>query len=279
MDFAKLYIQKCLSHLSILLKIDNNKKELIKIIEERIINSDNLNLFIKELKKNTYFSKTAIKLSTINDYCNNPEIDFTNLSNKFSEHILFLSKDFENLLLNVNKETIKEVLLNAEIEAKKEHIRLNKASKEDGNEDYNIDNTNKLKEDFILSDDDNEENSYEYYVRTVISSIKELDLFLKKLESNEASKEEIENYLSIVEKNGILSKKYGFELIADMHFIFEGALTGINEHKLMVEKDIIEKMRACLIVVAALVKQKEVDITNYLIKADKLGKLIQNIKG
>lgn len=279
MDFAKLYVQKCLKQLSILLKIDNNKKDIIKLIEDSILNSDNLDLLIKELKKNTYFSKFAIKLSSMLDYCNNPDIDFTNLSNKFSEHVLFISKDIENLLLSIDKISIQEILLNAEVEVKKENIRLNKPILENKKEEYDIEETTKLKEDFILSDDDNEEDSYEFYVRTVISSVKELDIFLQKLENNESTSEDIEKYLNVVEKNGLLSKKYCFELISDMHFNFFGALMGIKEHKLIIEKDLIEKMRACLIVIAALVKQKEVDITNYLIKADKLGKLIQNIKG
>jgi hypothetical protein len=43
-------------------------------------------------------------------------------------------------------------------------------------------------------------------------------------------------------------------------------------------REVIEALRACLIVIVAVVKGKEVDITNYLNKAEEFGKKIQSIK-
>jgi len=43
-------------------------------------------------------------------------------------------------------------------------------------------------------------------------------------------------------------------------------------------KDVVDALRACLIVIVAVVKGKEVDITNYLNRAEEFGKRIKIIK-
>jgi len=45
----------------------------------------------------------------------------------------------------------------------------------------------------------------------------------------------------------------------------------INNGKLLVDKTVIESLRACLIVIVAVVKRKEVDITGYLNRAEEFG--------
>ena len=42
--------------------------------------------------------------------------------------------------------------------------------------------------------------------------------------------------------------------------------------------DVIEAMRACLIVIVAVVRGKELDITNYLNRAEAFGREIQSLK-
>lgn len=63
-----------------------------------------------------------------------------------------------------------------------------------------------------------------------------------------------------------------------MHRIAAKALYLIANKKLEAKKDIIESVRACLIVIAAVVKSKEVDIKNYLNKAEKFSELLRTIK-
>jgi hypothetical protein len=57
-----------------------------------------------------------------------------------------------------------------------------------------------------------------------------------------------------------------------MHKIISLALDSISKGKLLVDKTIIESLRACLIVIVAVVKRKDVDITGYLNRAEDFGK-------
>jgi hypothetical protein len=279
MDFSKLYIKKCIDYSAGLSKFSPDKKSCLTTFCDFLLSFEDCGIIISELKKITETSKMAIHISQIHEFCNNAELDFLSLSQKFVEHAKVLSGDIERFLEVVNSEKLKEIINNIEINLKNHLNQVVKSNESVDNNIGNIEQNNKLKEEFILSDDDEEENSYEFYSRTVLSPVKELDSFLKRLEFYETDINEMEKYQTIMEKNAYLSKKYSFELIADMHFYFSGALKHIIEHRLIADKELIEKMRACLIVIAALVRQKDVDITNYLNKADKLGKLIQNIKG
>lgn len=280
MDFSKLYIKKCIHYASGLSKLSSEKKSCLTTFSDFLLSFEDCGMVISELKKITETSKMAIHISQIYEFCNNPEIDFLLLSQKFEEHAKLLSSDIERFLEVVNSEKLTEIINNTEINLRKNQLnQFEKSNESVENKVNNIEQNTKLKEEFILSDDDEEENSYEFYSRTVLAPIKELDSFLKRLEFYETDINEMEKFQTVMEKNAYLSKKYSFELIADMHFYFSGALKHIMEHRLIADKELIEKMRACLIVIAALVRQKDVDITNYLNKADKLGKLIQNIKG
>ena len=53
------------------------------------------------------------------------------------------------------------------------------------------------------------------------------------------------------------------------------ALKLIKSQELVPGKNVIESMRACLIVIVAVVRGKEVDITNYLNKAEDFERKIQ----
>jgi len=75
--------------------------------------------------------------------------------------------------------------------------------------------------------------------------------------------------------NGEVSEKNGFEIISSMHKILYQALILIKSQELVPGKNVIESMRACLIVIVAVVRGKEVDITNYLNKAEDFERKIQ----
>jgi hypothetical protein len=62
-----------------------------------------------------------------------------------------------------------------------------------------------------------------------------------------------------------------------MHKIVAKAIRLINCGELNPNKDVIESMRACLIVIVAVVRGKEVDITNYLNRAEEFGESINTL--
>ncbi len=77
-----------------------------------------------------------------------------------------------------------------------------------------------------------------------------------------------------MKKNAELSNRTGFEIIAGMHNILSKSFIQIKEGKLMASNETIKSLRACLIVIVAVIRGKEVDISEYIEKADKLAKKI-----
>jgi len=63
----------------------------------------------------------------------------------------------------------------------------------------------------------------------------------------------------------------GFHILAKMHEIIASSFDAIIKGNLVADKPVIESLRACLIVIVAVVKRKEVDITGYLNRAEEFG--------
>src|ERR1035438_696151 len=61
----------------------------------------------------------------------------------------------------------------------------------------------------------------------------------------------------------------------ELHRILSRAFTLIGTKELVPKSEVIESMRASLIVIVAVIKGKEVDITNYLNRAEEFGRKIQ----
>jgi len=101
-----------------------------------------------------------------------------------------------------------------------------------------------------------------------------LEVLLKALLLGEVSEIELAKFIKIMKKNGEFSKEIGFTILAEMHVIFYTALVYVRDEKIVVDKNLVESLRACLIVVVAVVRGKDVDITNYLNKAENLGKYL-----
>jgi hypothetical protein len=89
------------------------------------------------------------------------------------------------------------------------------------------------------------------------------------------AEDEIFRWANLMKTNGDLSAKIGFEIIANMHRILSRAFNLIGTKELVPKPDVIESMRASLIVIVAVIKGKEVDITNYLNRAEEFGRKIQ----
>jgi hypothetical protein len=136
-----------------------------------------------------------------------------------------------------------------------------------------------IKEKIIFEDDKNEGNYFiQNYESEILKPIKPIDLLLKQLSKNEYNPEDLLNYAKLMKINGDMSSKIGFDIIANMHWILAKSLLLIRIRELMPGREIIEALRACLIVIVAVVKGKEVDITTYLNRAEEFGRKIQSIK-
>lgn len=234
------------------------------------------------MKKITELSKFAIKLGDINNYLSQPQIDMLKLSERFKEHSSQLINEINTLLNSVTPVTFKEIchrmkngFNNSENnESKSINVDLSKRVVDDRVFEKN--ETENLKENIILNDDNTDDDYLiQNYESTILSKIKPLDQLLKKLSQDEFDYEQIGIFAEIMNANGELSAKIGSEIISAMHFIISNALTQIKERKLMPGKEVIESIRACLIVIVAIVRGKDVDITGYLNRAEKFGNTLK----
>jgi hypothetical protein len=218
------------------------------------------------------------------------------LSDKFREHSSLIVHELNNVLEKISPQNFREISSgmnvhlgvsvqtekSPEIQVEKkgiiiEDIREIPVEPETVKE-VKKPESEKLKEEFILDiEEKNEEIPFEKFEERILSPIKSVDKFLKELTPDRINETDLETYYQVMKKNAEISHRIGFDIIANMHSIFAQALSLIKANSISPVRDVVEGMRACLIVIVAVVRGKEVDITNYLNRAEKFGKQIQDI--
>lgn len=294
MDFSKQFIIQAISVASNNLRLSSDKIEAVAILREHIQHSENLEETIRKMKSKTELSKFAIKLWEAFQFTKLASIDFLRISDLFKEHSHVLVMELSNLLdvvtpeklreifnsMNVREEisvslgdgTIKTELPSNFIASKMEFIEENQ-TKEDVERDI-------LKEDLILGEVKGA-NKFDFddFEEVILKPIGKLENLLKVLAERKVEDEELIPFIKIMQKNAEFSEEIGFEVLTEMHTIFYTALIKIRDKKIIIDKNIIESLRACLIVIVAVVRGKDVNITNYLNKSENLGKFLKINQG
>jgi len=98
MDFVKQYIIQSISAASNNLRLSTQKIEVVAMLRETIISSENVETDIRQMKKITELSTLAIRLNEIYNYLSSNQIDLFKLSEKFKEHSQYLIKDLSSML-------------------------------------------------------------------------------------------------------------------------------------------------------------------------------------
>ncbi len=288
MDLIKQYIVQSISAASNNLRLSTEKIEVVALLRESIIKSENLANDLKGMKKITELSTLAIRLNEIYNFLTQGQVDLFKLSEKFKEHSQYLIKDLSHMLDMVNPATLKKAMDKIN-ESPKDQIG-EKAKDDSGisvdlskrKPDDNVfvkPETEVIKEKLIMEEEKDEEDIFfQNYEREILKPIKSIDNMLKNLSKNEFNPEELLGYAKLIKTNGDISAKIGFEIISNMHNIIAKSLLLIRTRELMPGRDVIEAIRACLIVIVAVIKNKEVDITNYLNRAEEFGKKIHTLK-
>ena len=285
MDLQKQYIIQTIAVAANNLRLSTEKIEVVGLLKEIILNADDLESLILAMKKITQLSKLAIKLHEIYNFLKQNKIDFLKLSDKFKDHTQILIKDL-NVVLDAStpnsfKEIIKkldEFKSNSSHEAKNEQaVTIDFTEKSNAFNDTL--KTNKIKEKIIF--DEESEDDYLFFQNfeaTILKPVKDIELLLKNLGNGSANSSELSQFETMMRVNASLSEKFGTELTTEMHNILAKAFRMLQLEELKPERDMIEALRACLIVIVALVKNKDVDITYYLNKAEDFGKKLQTLK-
>jgi hypothetical protein len=128
----------------------------------------------------------------------------------------------------------------------------------------------------VSSNIEKQEISLIDFEKRILGPIKSLDKIIKDLASGIINQKELSKYIEIIQDNAALSNQRGFKVLEKMHMILEFGFSDILQGILEVDKTVTEALRACLIVIVALVKKKEVDISGYLNRAEEFAKKFLN---
>lgn len=276
MDFTKQYITQCISAAANSLRLTTQQIEIVALLKEEIFSSQSLLEDFRLMKKITELSTLAIKLGDIFNYLESGSIDFFKISEVFKEHSRNLIRDLSILLESSNPTSFKSSL--EKMKSLKSDFNSNDV-KSVHQSNYSSTQSelesDRLKERFILGDENEDEDILlQQYEANILAPIKPFDEFINRIQHNEYELEEISYYINIFSNNLSSSKKLGFDLIANMNLIIKNTLELLKNRKLNLDRDVVDGLRACLIVTVAIIKNKEIDITNFLNKADQLNRKI-----
>ena len=282
MDLIKQYINQSITIAANNLRLNNQQIEVVALLKQTIGKSENLSDDLINMKKITELSLLAIRLNEIyNSLTQNP-IDLLKISDQFKDHSRYLIKDLGHMLDITSPAAFKNAIekLNSAIVFPKEEIKVDLSKRIPDEEAFIKPETEEIKEKIIFSEDieDEDEELIQKFEPAILGPIKPLDNLLKKISNNEFDHEELIKFARIMEENEALSRKIGFEILSSMHHIVSKALLLIKNRELMPGKEVIENLRACLIVIVAVVRGKDVDINNYLNKAENFGNKLATLK-
>ncbi len=279
MNLIKQYLVQSITNAANSLRLSTQKIEVVGLLKEVISRSNDIENDIKKMKKVTQFSTLAIRLNEIFNYLDQPQVEMSKLSDKFREHSQFLVKDLNTMLEMVNPVSFKEAVKNLYDEKKSDEeeikIDLSKRSAEDIS--FEKEDRETIKEKIIMDEEKEDDQFFQNYESTILKPIKPLDAMLKNLAEGETDKEDLVSFADTLSHNAEVSNRAGFEIIANMHKIVAKALKLITNNVLTADKESVESMRACLIVIVAVVRGKEVNITNYLNRAEEFGERIDTL--
>lgn len=280
MDFIKQYITQSINAASNNLRLNTQQIEIIALLKNVIIKSEDLGNDLISMKKITELSTLSIRLNEIYNHLTQNQVDLLKVSDTFKEHSRYLIKDLSYLVENVSlpsfQKAIEKINFNPVVN---EEIKIDFSKRQVEEELFVKPDENTQKEKLVLEEiSDDEDLFFHNYEVSILKPIKSLDTMLKGLIKNEIDHDQLSSFSKLMQENGKLSTKIGFEIIANMHWIIAKALNLIKTRDLMPGREVVESIRACLIVIVAVVKGKEVDISNYLNRAEEFGNHLSTIK-
>jgi len=290
MDLIKQYIVQCITAASSNLRLNNQRIEVLAMLKEVILNSKDIQHDLNQMKKITELSKMAIKLNEVLLYLNQGSVDFLKVTDKFKEHSFNLIKEMSYMLDMINPYTFRQTLDRLfEQEKKVVEIIIEPESKpgiepaseslltefESMSDPDSIDTADK---NIVSLDDKDNSQTFNSFESTILKPIKSIDSILNELNVDSEIPIKVEEYSKLMSFNAELSSQNGFDILSQMHNIISDCLLHLKNKSLIPSPEVIESIRACLIVIVAVVKSKEVDINNYLNRAEVFGKFLQKIK-
>ena len=271
MDLIKVYLIQSITSAANNLRLNPQQIEVVGLLRETITKSEDVGAEFLKMKKSTELSKLAVRLSEIYSFLTQGKVDFVKVSEQFKEHSRYLIRDLNQFLESVSPKVYKDAF--NKINNEKQQIidvelvdRSNMAGQIMINE--RADQIRKRSEENF----EKPTNSILDFEKKLLEPIKSLDEILKGLTLGKVIHKELKDYSEIMEDNATLSNQRGFMVLEKMHIIIASSFNEIIAGTLEVNKITVEALRACLIVIVAVVKKKEVDTSGYLNRAEEFAK-------
>jgi len=265
-QFNREYIIQVIEVSANNLRLNTDKIETVSILKDFIKKNSDLELAICDLKKITELSKLGIKLFEILNYLKNNRIDLLSISETFKSHSHIIIPILNQSLDNISSETMKSVL--ARYNQEEDSVELQKEELKIVSEDGQLlakQDTDKIKEEIIFEDiAKDSELDFEEFQQRAMKPIKSIENLLERMLLDNYSEDELLSYSEIMDEHRKLAEAMSFTLLAKMHKAISKAFFLLGEKKIKPNDYLIESLRACLIVIVATIKNKDVDITNYL---------------
>lgn len=293
MDLIKQYIVQSITTASGNLRLNNQRIEVLAMLKEVILKSKNIQQDLNQMKKITELSKIAIKLSEIHHYLSEGSIDFLKATDNFKAHSYNLIKEMNHMLDMVNPYTFRhtidrliepekkivEIIIEPESKLENE-LETEFLSRKLDNLGNSISAVEEAKEMILLEEEKDKDDLHPFnsFESTILKPIKSIDSILNEINIDSEIPAEVEEYSKVMAANADLSLQNGFDILSQMHTIISEGLIHLKNKSLVPSKEVTESIRACLIVIVAVVKSKEIDIKNYLNRAEVFGKFLQKIK-
>lgn len=291
MNIKKQYIIQAITNAANNLRLSSEKIEVVTLLREHLGDVENLEAEINRLKKITEFSKLAVRLGNIYNYISGSLIDFNKISDNFRKQSHGIVRELSNLLDVVTPGSFDKIIngsLNDEInidftEEKNSSVRLEDlqpnametAVNPIGKEAITVNGVTEEEGGNNIELEFGSEFNYDLFVQSVLEPIKDLDAFLSDLEVGRRNEEKIEFFFDKMLRNKNLSVKAGLEIVAKMHTLLHRAFELMRKREFDLSKSNIDSLRACLIVIVAVVRQKDVDISGFLDKTERLNYLLE----
>ena len=269
MDLVKVYLIQSITTAANNLRLNAQQIEVVGLLRETIVNSKDLGSELLLMKKTTELSKLAIRLSEIYSFLTQGKVDFVKISEQFREHSRYLIRDLNQFLENVSPKVYKDAF-NKVNNGHSPAIDVELVDRSNLAGEI-MDKSVPMNDEKIVEEDRQNKYSSIDFEKKILSPVKSVDDILKKIPSGNVSKKELMNYSELMKEHASLASLNGFQVLAKMHEIIASALDALNNGNLLADKTVIESLRACLIVIVAVVKRKEVDITGYLNRAEEFG--------
>jgi hypothetical protein len=269
MDLVKVYLIQSITTAANNLRLNAPQIEVVGLLRETIVNSKDLGSELLLMKKTTELSKLAIRLSEIHSFLTQGKVDFVKISEQFREHSRYLIRDLNQFLDNVSPKVYKDAF-NKVNNGHSPVIDVELVDRSNLAGEI-MDKSVPMNDEKIVEEVRTNKYPSIDFEKKILSPVKALDEILKKIPSGNVTEKELINYYELMKEHASLASLNGFQVLAKMHETLASALYAINKGNLIADKKVIEALRACLIVIVAVVKRKEVDITGYLNRAEEFG--------